>query len=157
MIAISVSVALLLSYIEFLLPPLWSAVPGIKLGLANSIVIFLAYKTSPAKAGAVSLVRVILSSLLFGSVLSFAYSFAGAAFSLAVMLLLKKTDRFSTVGVSVAGAVMHNAAQIAVAAVVLRTREIGYYMAPLAISGIVAGIFVGLLSSMLIKKVKIKF
>ena len=157
MLAISVSVALLLSYVEFLLPPVWSAVPGIKLGLANSAVLFLIYKTSPYKAAAVSLVRVSLSALLFGSVLSFIYSLAGAILSFAVMIVMKKCDLFSIAGVSVCGAVMHNAAQIAVAAALLRTREIGFYMLPLSVSGIICGVFIGLITAMLIKKVKIKF
>ena len=102
------AVAMMLSYIEALIPPVYSAVPGIKLGLANIAVIFALYSVDPKSAALISLVRVALSALLFGSVMSFIYSFSGAVLSLAVMILLKKSALFSAVGVSVAGAVMHN-------------------------------------------------
>ena len=82
------AVAMMLSYIEALLPPVYSAVPGIKLGLANIAVIFALYSVDPKSAALISLVRVALSALLFGSVMSVIYSFAGAVLSLAVMILL---------------------------------------------------------------------
>ena len=152
--AISVSCAMILSYIEFLLPPIFSAVPGIKVGLANIVIIFLLYRASPALAITVSLVRVSLSSLLFGSILVFAYSFAGAILSFLVMLVAKKIDIFSEVGVSILGAVFHNLGQIAVAVILLGTKEIAYYMIPLTVSGILAGIFVGIVSALCIKRIR---
>ena len=152
-LAIAVSVAMILSYIEFLLPPVFSAVPGIKLGLANVVVIFLLYRLGSLHAMGVSFVRVCLSALLFGTALTFAYSLAGAVLSFVTMLLLKKCRLFSTVGVSIAGGVMHNLGQILMAAVLLSTREILYYMAVLAVTGTLAGVFVGLLSALVIKRV----
>ena len=101
----------------------------------------------------VSFVRVCLSALLFGTALTFAYSLAGAVLSFVTMLLLKKCRLFSTVGVSIAGGVMHNLGQILMAAVLLSTREILYYMAVLAVTGTLAGVFVGLLSALVIKRV----
>ena len=145
---------MMLSYIEALLPPVYSAVPGIKLGLANIAVIFALYSVDPKSAALISLVRVALSALLFGSVMSFIYSFSGAVLSLAVMILLKKSALFSAVGVSVAGAVMHNVGQVLCAVIILGTAEIGYYLIFLSVSAVVSGVFVGLVSALLIKKLK---
>ena len=85
LIGVMVAVAMMLSYIEALLPPVYSAVPGIKLGLANIAVIFALYSVDPKSAALISLVRVALSALLFGSVMSFIYSFSGAVLSLALL------------------------------------------------------------------------
>ncbi len=148
------AVAMMLSYIEALLPPVYSAVPGIKLGLANIAVIFALYSVDPKSAALISLVRVALSALLFGSVMSFIYSFSGAVLSLAVMILLKKSALFSAVGVSVAGAVMHNVGQVLCAVIILGTAEIGYYLIFLSVSAVVSGVLVGLVSALLIKKLK---
>lgn len=148
------AVAMMLSYIEALLPPVYSAVPGIKLGLANIAVIFALYSVDPKSAALISLVRVALSALLFGSVMSFIYSFSGVVLSLAVMILLKKSALFSAVGVSVAGAVMHNVGQVLCAVIILGTAEIGYYLIFLSVSAVVSGVLVGLVSALLIKKLK---
>lgn len=149
--AVMTAFALILSYIEMLLPPIWSAVPGIKMGLPNIAIIFLLYKLSFKYAFVVSVIRTIMVALLFGNVLSLAYSFSGAVLSITVMWLLKKTDFFSTVGVSIAGGVFHNLGQIITAIIILGTKEIGYYMIVLIPSGIIAGIFVGLAGALLIK------
>lgn len=148
------AVAMMLSYIEALIPPVYSAVPGIKLGLANIAVIFTLYSVDPKSAALISLARVALSALLFGSVMSFIYSFSGAVLSLAVMILLKKSALFSAVGVSVAGAVMHNVGQVLCAVIILGTAEIGYYLIFLSVSAVVSGVLVGLVSALLIKKLK---
>lgn len=148
------AVAMMLSYIEALIPPVYSAVPGIKLGLANIAVIFALYSVDPKSAALISLARVALSALLFGSVMSFIYSFSGAVLSLAVMILLKKSALFSAVGVSVAGAVMHNVGQVLCAVIILGTAEIGYYLIFLSVSAVVSGVLVGLVSALLIKKLK---
>ncbi len=140
------ALALILSYVEALLPPVWSAVPGIKMGLPNIIIIFLLYRFSVKSAAAVSAVRIALSALLFGSIVTLWYSLAGAALSLLVMSLLKRTNLFSKVGVSIAGGVTHNLGQILVAILLLSTKEIGYYMIILAFTGTIAGVFVGLMS-----------
>ena len=153
LLAIFTSLSLLLSYIEFLLPPLFAAVPGIKLGLPNIAIIFLLYRCGVKDAAIVSFIRLSLSSLLFGSAVSFAYSLAGAVLSLTVMALLKKTNKLSAVGVSVAGGVMHNAGQILVAALLLNTPQIAYYMIVLAVTGTLSGICIGLCGALLIKRV----
>ena len=148
-------VSLGLSYLESLIPPL-SAVPGIKIGLANIAVIFTLYKFNFKSASTVSLMRVFISFLLFGSVLSLAYSFAGAFVSITVMAILKHSGKFSVVGVSVAGAISHNVAQIIVAAFILGTSEIIFYLPVLVISAVISGIFIGISGALLVKKIKVE-
>ena len=153
-LALMTSLAMVLSYIEMLLPPIWPAVPGIKVGLANIVIILLLYKFSFKEAGVVSLVRVCLMSLLFGNAVMFLYSLGGAVLSLVIMAVLKRTDWFSSVGVSIAGGVTHNLGQIIVAIIVMQTKEIGYYMIILAVTGTIAGIFIGLLGAILLRYFK---
>ena len=100
-LAMLTAVAMILSYVESLLPSV--GIPGVKMGLANIAVIFALFRFGWKEAAALSLVRVVLVSLLFGSVGAMLYSLAGAVLSLAVMALLRRIDRFSTVGISVAG------------------------------------------------------
>lgn len=151
------SVALLLSYIEAIVPPIYAAVPGIKIGMPNIAIIFVLYRFGLRDAAAVSFLRICISSLLFGNPMTLAYSFAGAVLSLAVMAVLKKADFLSTVGVSVAGGVTHNIGQILVAMVLLGTAEIGYYMIVLAVTGTLSGVFIGLCGGFMIKRIpKIK-
>lgn len=143
------AVAMVLSYIEAILPPIWSAIPGIKIGLPNIIIIFLLYRMSVKSAAAVSLVRILLSALLFGNAVTLLYSLAGAFFSLTVMAVLKKIDRFSMIGVSIVGGVFHNLGQILMAMLILETAEIGYYMIILTVTGTIAGVLVGILGALL--------
>ena len=117
LLAMLTAVAMILSYVESLLPSV--GIPGVKMGLANIAVIFALFRFGWKEAAALSLVRVVLVSLLFGSVGAMLYSLAGAVLSLAVMALLRRIDRFSTVGISVAGGVAHNAGQILMAMLIL--------------------------------------
>lgn len=151
------ALALILAYIEILIPPIFPAVPGIKMGLPNIIIVFLLYKRGPVSATAVSLLRIVLVSILFGNAMAFIYSLAGSILSLIIMILLRKFNFFSAVGVSVAGAVAHNLGQTIMAILLLDTSEIAYYMVVLTITGTIAGIFIGVCSSLLIKKVPNRF
>lgn len=146
------SLALILAYVEVLLPPLFPAVPGIKMGLPNIIIIFLLYRRGVKAAVMVSIARILLVTLLFSNAMAMAYSLAGAALSLAVMILLRRMQLLSAVGVSVAGAVMHNAGQILMAMLMLETAELGYYLVVLTVTGTIAGVIIGLCGSWLIKK-----
>ena len=153
-LALTVSFAMLLSYIESRIPTL-VAIPGVKVGLANIAVIFTLYKFGVKEAIAVSTVRVLLISTLFGTPVSFIYSITGAVFSLAVMLLLKKLTPLTEVAVSVAGGVMHNVGQIAAASFMLGTNVVLYYLPFLLVSGCIAGIVVGIVAALLVKKVRL--
>lgn len=154
LIGVCAAVALVLSYVESLFPPIWAAVPGIKMGLPNIVIVFLLYHFSAKQAAAVSLIRVFAVALLFGNVMTLWYSLAGATLSLLVMALLKRTNRFSPVGVSIAGGVCHNLGQIIVAMLVLETAEIGYYMIVLTVTGTIAGILIGLAGSLVLKRLQ---
>ncbi len=147
------ALALILAYVEVLLPPLFTAVPGIKLGLPNIAIIFVLYRFGISDAAAVSFVRIVIASMLFGNPVTFAYSAAGAVLSLAVMAVLKRLDMLSTVGVSVAGGVLHNVGQILMAMLLLGTAELGYYLIVLAVTGTVTGILIGLCAGYAIKRV----
>jgi heptaprenyl diphosphate synthase len=154
LLSVLTALALILSYVEAILPPIFSAVPGIKLGFPNILIIFILYRMGLPEAAAVSFIRITLSSLLFGTPLTFVYSVAGAFLSLLVMTVLKKTDLLSTAGVSIAGGVFHNLGQILVAMALLGTAEIGYYMVVLAVTGILAGLFTGLCGAFLIGRLR---
>ena len=153
LLALFTSVALLLSYVEMLIGPLFTGVPGIKMGLPNIAIMLVLYRIGTKEAIAVSFIRIVISSILFGNITMFWYSVAGAALSLAVMILLKRIDFFSSLGVSVAGALAHNIGQILVAMLLMQTTQIGYYMIVLSITGTVSGIFVGLLGGFVIKRI----
>ena len=146
------ALAMLLSYVEAISPVLITAIPGIKMGLPNVVVIFVLYRFGAWEAALVSAVRVMVVSMLFGNPMTFIYSIAGAALSLAVMVVLKKMNFLSCVGVSVAGGVFHNVGQILVAMALLGTSAMVYYLVALAISGIISGILIGLCGALMIKK-----
>lgn len=150
------SVALVLAYVEILLPPLFVAVPGIKLGLPNIVIIFILYHLGIRRAAAVSFVRIAVVALLFGNPMTLAYSIAGALLSLGMMFLLKKLNFLSIIGVSVAGGVFHNVGQILMAMLLLGTAELGYYLIVLTVTGTISGILIGLCGGMLVKRISPK-
>lgn len=151
MLGLTIALAMIMSYIEALIP-LSFAVPGIKMGLANIVIIFTLYKIGTKEAILVSLIRVFLVSLLFSNAMAMAYSIAGALLSLSVMWLLKKTDKFSCIGVSVAGGVMHNVGQIIMAVILLGSEQIMLYLPVLIVTGTVTGVVIGIISGILIKR-----
>ena len=151
LLAMLTAVAMILSYVESLLPSV--GIPGVKMGLANIAVIFALFRFGWKEAAALSLVRVVLVSLLFGSVGAMLYSLAGAVLSLEVMALLRRIDRFSTVGISVAGGVAHNAGQILMAMLILQTKQLLGYLPVLAVSGIAGGVLTGLAAALLIRRI----
>ncbi len=139
------ALAILMGYVEMLIPmPL--IVPGIKLGLANVIVVITMYSLGPKTAFFISLVRVVLCGLLFAGFAGLLYSLAGAVLSFAVMALLYKTGKMSITGVSVAGGVFHNVGQIIVAALVVENIKMAYYLPFLLVSGVVTGFLIGVVS-----------
>ncbi len=152
LLGILTSVALILSYVEVILPPLYPAIPGIKVGLPNIVIVLALYKYGFKEACIISLIRVFIVALLFGNVMTLAYSVVGAVLSILLMALFKKFDIFSEVGVSIIGGVAHNLGQIIVAMILLNSTLIGYYMIILAFTGTVAGAFIGVAGSLLVKR-----
>lgn len=147
-----IALAMIMSYIELLIPPIFAAVPGIKLGLPNIIIIYVLYKIGFKSAFFISVVRVLLVAILFGNAMTLSYSIAGAVLSIVLMGILKRTNAFSMIGVSVAGAVMHNIAQVLVAVILLESTLIGYYAIILAITGTVSGVLIGVIGYNIIKR-----
>ena len=146
------ALALILAYVEILIQPLFPSLPGIKMGLPNVMIVFLLYRRGGGTAIVVSLVRILLVSILFGNVMALWYSLAGAVLSLGVMILLRRLNWLSPVGVSVAGGVTHNVGQILTAMLLLDTVELGYYLVVLTVTGTVAGVLVGLCGALLVRK-----
>lgn len=146
-----VAIAMVFSYLESMIP-VNIAVPGIKLGLANMVTIVVMYRLRISDAWIVSLVRVVLSSLLFGNMTVMVYSMAGAVLSLLVMTLCRKKDLFGLLGTSILGGVSHNAGQIAMAALLMKSGNIMLYMPVLCISGTIAGVCIGLAGAVLVRK-----
>lgn len=151
----TISFAMVLSYLESRVPT-FVAIPGIKVGLANIAVIFALYKFGIKEALTISLVRVFLISLLFGSPVSLIYSLSGATLSLCCMILLKTLTPLTEVGVSVIGGIMHNVGQIIAASILLSTNVVVYYLPFLILSGTIAGIAVGVVSALLVKRVNLR-
>lgn len=147
------ALALVAGYVERLIP-INLGVPGVKLGLANIVTMVLLYTVGVKAAVCITGSRIILSGILFGSGFAMVYSAAGAALSILIMVLLKKTKRFSSVGVSVAGGVFHNIGQILVAIAVLETGSLVYYLPVLVLSGLVAGVVIGILSGLMIRRME---
>lgn len=145
------ALALIFSYVETLIP-INFGIPGIKLGLANLIIIIALYKMSVKEAYMLSVVRVVLAGFIFGNLFSIIYSLAGGLLSLTVMTLLKKTDKFSLFGISMAGGVFHNVGQLIVAIIVMENLNIAYYMPVLLISGLITGFMIGLVSGEMLKR-----
>ncbi len=146
-----IALSMILSFVESQIPPLM-AVPGVKMGLPNIVMVFMLYKIGAKDTAIVSILRVILVGILFGTPLSMIYSLVGAALSLIGMILLRKTNLFAPVTVSVAGGILHNIGQIATACIVMETAQIAYYLPVLLISGTVAGILIGITAAMILKR-----
>ncbi len=152
--ALLTALAMVLSWVESLVS-LSVAVPGVKLGLTNLVVLFALYRMGTRAAWCLSLVRVLLVSFTFGNAFSLWYSLAGAILSLLVMMALKATGKFSVTGVSVAGAVCHNLGQILVAMAVLRSTAVAFYYPSLVLSGTIAGVCIGLAGGVLVRRIRI--
>jgi heptaprenyl diphosphate synthase len=148
-----IAVALILSYVEAQIPAFF-AVPGMKLGLTNLVVLVALYLMDEKSAILINLLRIVLVSVLFGNGMSLAYSVAGGLLSGLVMILLKRTGRFSIVAVSVAGGVAHNIGQILVAMVLLGTGSLAWYLLILWFTGIGAGAVIGIIGGLLCKRLE---
>ena len=147
-------IALMFSYIEAMIP-ITLGIPGFKLGFANIMVIICLYALDFRYALGVDLVRIILAGLLFGTPFSMMYSLAGGMLSLIVMWILKKTDLFSVMGVSMAGGVFHNMGQLMVASLAVSNLRMFVYFPVLVFTGILTGIGTGVISYIVLKKLRI--
>ena len=147
------ALALIFSYVETLIP-INFGIPGVKLGLANLIIVVALYKLPLQEVYLLSIVRILLSGFIFGNYFSILYSLAGGLLSLSVMALLKRRNSFSVMGISVAGGVFHNVVQMTVAMLVVETFSVAYYFPVLMIAGLVTGLLIGVLSNEMLKRLK---
>lgn len=146
------SLTLIFSYVEVLFP-FNAGIPGVKLGLANLVPLIILYRMDARYAFAANLIRVILAGLLFSGLFAALYSLAGSLTSFLVMYLLKKTRLFSVIGVSTAGGVFHNLGQLTVAMLAVSGPQLIHYMPVLIISGMIAGIIVGIGAAILLDRI----
>ena len=148
-----VALAFIFSYIEALLP-INVSVPGIKVGLANIVIVMALYLLEFKDAMMISVIRIVLVGLTFGNMSTMIYSIAGGLLSLAIMTIAKKSGTFSIIGVSVLGATFHNIGQILVAIWMLESKVLMNYLPILLISGVVAGVLIGIMGGEVTKRLK---
>lgn len=145
------ALALIFSYIEVLIP-FNPAIPGIKLGIANLVVIIALYYLGLKYAVLINLIRILMSGLLFSGMFGVLYSLAGAILSMIVMVILKKTGVFSMAGVSMAGGVAHNLGQILIAAFLVSNLSIFVYFPILIFSGMISGAIIGIVAHLIVTR-----
>lgn len=151
--ALFIALAMILSYLEALIPFNFG-IPGIKLGLANLVVVIALYTLGGRQAFVISMIRILLVSVTFGNMSAMMYSLAGGLLSFLVMYLLSRTEKFSTAGVSVAGGVSHNAGQLIVAALIVENLNLMLYVPVLIIAGVLTGLLIGVIAIRVIPPVK---
>ena len=151
-LGIALTLAMMLSYVEsvIILPV---AIPGIKIGLTNLAVVFLLYRYGWKEALAVNTARILLSSLLFGSLPGFIFSIAGALLSFICMLAVKQLSFSSPLFTSMTGGVTHNTGQLIAAMVMFSSSVLGYYLPVLLVSGLITGALNGMLAGVLLKRI----
>lgn len=145
------ALALIFSYVETLIP-ISFGIPGVKLGLANLIIVIALFKLKLKETYLLAVTRVLLSGFLFGNYFSIIYSLAGALLSLTVMVLLKRAEGFSVVGISIAGGVFHNIGQLFVAMAVVEMFAVAYYVPVLLVAGLVTGLMIGILAQEMLRR-----
>lgn len=145
--------ALILSYIESLIP-FNIGIPGVKLGLANSAIVFVLYYVGIIPGIIVSILRVLLSGFIFGNLYSIIYSLFGALLSILVMILVKSILKLSAISASVAGGIFHNIGQLIAAALMVSTYQILYYVPVLLLAGAITGGLIGVVVYIILNRIK---
>lgn len=152
-VGLFIALAFVFSYIEYLMP-IHIGIPGAKLGLANLAIMVCLYTLGEKDAFFLSIIRILLVGFTFASTASMMYSLAGGILSFAAMVVVKRCKTFSMTGVSVMGGVFHNVGQIVLAMWVLETESLLYYLPLLMVTGIAAGVVIGLLGALITKRLK---
>lgn len=142
---ILVALAMIFSYVEVLIP-ISFGIPGMKLGVANLVVVAGLYFLKPRGVLSISVIRILLMSWMFGNGMSLIYSLAGGLLSFLVMVIMKQRFGFGILGVSIAGGVSHNVGQLLAAACVVQNTKILYYFPVLLIAGVITGTLIGTLA-----------
>lgn len=148
------ALALIFSYIEVIIP-FNPGIPGIKLGIANLVIIVSLYYLGARYALLINIIRIMVGGLLFSGLFGAVYSMSGAFLSMLVMVLLKKTGLFSVTGVSMAGGVAHNLGQLLIAAFLVSNIKVFLYFPILIFSGIISGSLIGIISYIILRKLPV--
>ena len=143
-----VALAMVLGFVETLIP-INLGIPGMKLGLANIVVVIALFLFDIKTAVVVSILRIILIAMTFGNMSMMFYSIAGASLSLLSMIAISKIKSFSLISVSIVGGIMHNVGQIICAAFVVRTNGVFTYLPVLMIAGLVSGALIGIVAGLI--------
>ena len=157
LLGVLTAAAIVIAILESFIPSV--GIPGVKLGLANIVILIILYELGIWEAITVNLLRVLVVSLVRGTFLSmgFLMSLTGCVLSLGIMilfyLLIKK---FSIIGVSVIGSLFHVLGQILIAMIFLGSAYIFLYLPVIAISAIITGVFVGIVAKLIINTGVIK-
>jgi heptaprenyl diphosphate synthase len=152
LISLLAALAIVIAIEESFIPSI--GIPGVKLGLANIVILVILYELGIVEAILVDLLRVFIVGLMRGNIVSmgFVMSITGATLSLSVMIIFYLlTKKFSIVGVSVIDSIFHVTGQVVVAMLFLESRYVLYYLPFIALSAIIAGIFVGIVARLIIK------
>lgn len=153
--AILIALAMIFSYIEAVFPFSWVTLPGFKIGIANLVIVVAMYSMDFKMALGINVLRVILVGFLFTGAFGILYSMGGCVLSLAGMGLLKKTGKFSILGVSMAGGVLHNTGQLIVAAIILTSTKTFFYFPVLLFTGMGTGLVIGYMSYIILSRLKL--
>lgn len=153
LMGVMTALALIFSYVEVLIPFNFG-IPGVKLGLANLVIVVALYVMPFKYAFLLDIMKILTASFLFGNGMTLIYSLSGGLLSFAVMALAKKIDKLSVIGVSVLGGVFHNLGQLIVAILVMGTLKIAYYFSVLAVAGLVTGLLLGIVADRIISLLK---
>lgn len=151
--AVMTALALIVSYIEAILP-FSVGIPGVKLGLANIVVVVALYRLGIKYAFTINIIRIFLAGFLFSGVFGILYSLAGGLLSFVVMIAVKQCRVFSIVGVSLAGGVAHNLGQLLTAAFLVENLKVFVYFPVLVFSGLIFGILIGIVAGMILMRIK---
>lgn len=150
-LAMFLALGLVLSYLENLIPLNFS-IPGVKVGLANMVTMFVLYCYGTKDSALILILRVLLSGFLFSGLSTILFGIVGGFFCILSMHFVKKSNYFSVMGVSMTGAVFHNIGQIIAAFIVMQNTNILYYIPYLCLTGLVSGLLIGYISAFLVKR-----
>lgn len=150
-ISMLLAMAIVLNILESFIP---FGIPGVKLGLANIIILIMLYEFKPYEALAVNVLRILLVGLLRGNFLSptFIMSLSGGLLSFLIMYLFSRIKVFSPIGVSVLGAVSHATGQVIAAIILLGTQAVIYYLPLIGLLSIGTGVISGIITRLYLKK-----
>lgn len=152
--SLMITLCLILTYIEAIIPFNF-AIPGIKLGLSNIVVLFTLYKIGFKEAIIINILRILLAGFLFSNVMTIMYSLSGGILSFVTMVLVKQIKSLSIISVSVTGGIFHNIGQIFMAYIYLGSDKVILYLPVLLIFGTITGVITGIVSAMVVERVKI--